>query len=86
MSTRKTCLNDDIGTAPLLRIGHLTRNHGSGLGRRHAPSCANAMFLNPPWRRHHHDKIDAPVTAGFQQQRNIEHRGPRSGSPGPRQE
>ena len=64
-------MNNHIGTAPLLRIGHLPGNHGSRFGGRHAPSRADSMFLHTAWRRGDHHQIDPPITAGFEQQRDI---------------
>jgi hypothetical protein len=36
VKTGKTCMDNNIGTATFLRIGHLPSNHGSSFGRRHA--------------------------------------------------
>jgi hypothetical protein len=80
----KTCLDNNIGTAPLLRIGHLSRNHGSGFGRRHSPSRADPIFLHIARCGGDHHHIHPPFTTGFEQQRDIKHCGPGAGRPGPR--
>ena len=67
------CINNKIRARPLLFIRQLLGQDRIELRRRHPRPRQHALALNVLGRRHDHDHVDARTSAGFEQQRNVEH-------------
>src|SRR6266446_9420028 len=63
-----------IGATTLLRVGHLFGEQGLEFLLGHAGPSQGPDALYLRWRRYHHDRVDATVSPGFKQQRNVENR------------
>ncbi len=61
-----------IGATTLFRVGHLFGQQGPEFLLGHAGPSEGTGTLHLRRRRHHHDRVDATVGPGFEQQGNIE--------------
>ena len=73
-------IHHKVGPTALLGVRQLLGEDRVELFGCHAVACQNALALNVRRRRHHDDRIDPFLTAGFVQQRDIDHRYRRTGT------
>jgi hypothetical protein len=78
----QACRQDKIGATPLLPIGHLLSKDRGEANLGHTRTPQYPLPLQEIGRRNHEHKIASALTAGFEQERHIEHRNrfaPRAG-------
>lgn len=64
----------EIGAAHFLGVGRLAGQDRIQPGRRHAGARQHPRALHEGGRRHDGHRVDAPLAAGFEQQRDVQHR------------
>src|SRR5215210_4456069 len=70
-------LDDEIGALALVRVGHLPRQDGIELLRRHAGPREHSGTLHRCRRGDDDDLVERAFAAGFEQQWNVEQQGAR---------